>query len=1743
MVAEGGGGALSLLLCAASLLAAMGALSRAEAEEAAGSAPIWTMPVAVGKGPSRRCGATTAKGQSGWKLYGYDGLQLRVPTAACKFPAAGVQYVSSLVGAWEQWQSTGTSTILRADADSFTLVVLHPSLRGNDLLAAAKSNDWRVSWVGDAGGNTGNTLPGKGGWRQGKTPTQLVLDVSTAANRYAATPLYFSAFRGFTNHWRVEGAHTVYFPKKGSFRVYLSYDQPILPAAAEKLHWQISWIGVPPTDPKAGQSGSDWKLSGDRSGISMDVDASGSKFRWAPTYVTATTTNYMHWAVYGGGSVYKPTRSGFRLMLATTATGADTIKPSLAKFYKWRVNYLGYDGPVACAASAWGDWGKCSAACDGVQTRVRVVVQKPAHGGAACPALDDQKLHCNLHKCKPRACRASSWSAWPKCSRTCGGGVTHRERTVVQTPAYGGVKCPPLTDLKACATKPCPVNCRAAPWSLWTKCDRRCGRAQQHRKRTVQTKASHGGVACPALSESRFCFGTKCIGHASSVLCGGIAGRNAAASAAHGASARAAAAVQPWRMVGTDAVALHVDTSLCAFAENDPVYVFDVIGLNNCPYFKTFSGSHTVLNATRAGFTAVVWLPNLEGTEHLETFAAQYGWAVSWLGEHGSNSGSTVPGKTKWQQKEGEDSTLWADVDTAGCEYAATPQYATSLHGASQVWRARGSNVVFKPTAKGFTVYVVAASPITPAQAEAASWTIGWIGFFTGLPTLSRGAASAGAAAGAVDGDVNTGWVKAPNGGGIFLNVPVTSRASGGAKLATPSLHGMGTETAFVGAISLPMTLNWELPGSMSLAKVGAGGFRMYLGNMDDGGVRFPDEMHWGVGYVAFEVVHCVLSPWSKYSACSHSCGGGAQSRHRTVLQRAQRGGRKCSALLRQRRQCQKRNCVGVGRPRTCGATTTADGTQWAAHGKHGMAMQIGTSFCQLRGQVQYAVSLIGDRAHWQLAGSSTIAQQSRSGVRVVVTHPTATAAQLTEAARTHRWRVSWIGATGVAVGVTNAGRTGWKQVTAHMWPTGGNTSSLLAHYNRALQPTAPLSHILYADVDTSGSGFADTVKHWTPPRYFPALLGFANQWLTHGSHVTVNPGRTSFRVYAVYPRPITPKQAEAFKWRVSWIGTSDNKRSGTGHARWTTAGGPNCNVLQRRDKPGACGKSAVTASVDTSSRDFHVNPTYVAALEALDGPWVVGGAANLFGVGKTGFDVYLSTAFGGGPPRGAKALLVQAAKYEAKGTQPPLVWDPAKYAASHSWRVNYIGYIGSSHVCGATTPPGSTAWQKYGSLGLYLDVDASYCNFKRTPQFMANVMGVNKSPFFGYMRGTTVVQSASPTRFRVIVYYPALSGYNLLDYSKTYSWHLAWLADTGSSSGITKAGATGWKAASGLALSPALRKAAVAGGSGKRVIMYVDVDVSRWKFVTTPRYFTMLRGAKQHVYTQGSNVVLAPTPTGFRVFVVYAGSHKRMTPALAEQWGWQVSWMADTETYSGTSQLGATWQTSSSGQGVYMDIDTGDNGFKVCPTYVACMWQPGSDWAATSLQSVDMSVDEATYTSFRVYLDMSTSAFAAKRNWRVNYVGYEVIDCRVSDWLAWSGCDKTCGGGQRKRKRTILQVKRPSTLACAPPRHPVSISFCPADSLLPCLPFFLLFLCAPLMLAVSREGRPAVPRHAHAGSGLQPARLQHLPDDEVVEVVGVRLQEGAHGDADDAPRGHRAQPRHDPLHDPDAVARAPLLP
>ncbi|UYV73936.1 SPON1 [Cordylochernes scorpioides] len=51
-------------------------------------------------------------------------------------------------------------------------------------------------------------------------------------------------------------------------------------------------------------------------------------------------------------------------------------------------------------------------------------------------------------------------------------------------------------------------------------------------------------------------------------------------------------------------------------------------------------------------------------------------------------------------------------------------------------------------------------------------------------------------------------------------------------------------------------------------------------------------------------VIDCVVTPWSPWTACSRSCGGGRRERRRMVLLNAENGGRACPRKLVQRRKC-----------------------------------------------------------------------------------------------------------------------------------------------------------------------------------------------------------------------------------------------------------------------------------------------------------------------------------------------------------------------------------------------------------------------------------------------------------------------------------------------------------------------------------------------------------------------------------------------------------------------------------------------------------------------------------------------------------------------------------------------------------------------------------------------------------------------------------------------------------------------
>jgi len=154
----------------------------------------------------------------------------------------------------------------------------------------------------------------------------------------------------------------------------------------------------------------------------------------------------------------------------------------------------------------WSKWRGCSAKCGGGNTnRTFTVTHLEQAGGRACENEDGhvESKECNSHECQD--CKGQ-WSSWRSCSAQCGGGNTNREFTVTHPKYAGGDACEAgdgHLEWKACNRQDClatqAVDCSGI-WSSWSRCSKTCGGGDTHRTFTVmQARDTHArGEACEA---------------------------------------------------------------------------------------------------------------------------------------------------------------------------------------------------------------------------------------------------------------------------------------------------------------------------------------------------------------------------------------------------------------------------------------------------------------------------------------------------------------------------------------------------------------------------------------------------------------------------------------------------------------------------------------------------------------------------------------------------------------------------------------------------------------------------------------------------------------------------------------------------------------------------------------------------------------------------------------------------------------------------------------------------------------------------------------------------------------------------------------------------------------------------------------------------------------------------------------------------------------------------------------------
>jgi len=112
------------------------------------------------------------------------------------------------------------------------------------------------------------------------------------------------------------------------------------------------------------------------------------------------------------------------------------------------------DDAVNCVVSDWSVWSDCNQPCGlGNMSSSRTIQTVGNRYGASCPALVRHR-ECKLKEC-PVDCKVSAFSAWSTCSLRCGGGLQSRSRNVTLPAAHGGLACPDVQETRACNEGSC----------------------------------------------------------------------------------------------------------------------------------------------------------------------------------------------------------------------------------------------------------------------------------------------------------------------------------------------------------------------------------------------------------------------------------------------------------------------------------------------------------------------------------------------------------------------------------------------------------------------------------------------------------------------------------------------------------------------------------------------------------------------------------------------------------------------------------------------------------------------------------------------------------------------------------------------------------------------------------------------------------------------------------------------------------------------------------------------------------------------------------------------------------------------------------------------------------------------------------------------------------------------------------------------------------------------------------------
>ena len=177
--------------------------------------------------------------------------------------------------------------------------------------------------------------------------------------------------------------------------------------------------------------------------------------------------------------------------------------------------------PVDGNYTEWSVFSNCSKTCgSGIKRRSRTCSNpEPRHGGRNCSnlGLGIEVQECNTQLC-PISGGYSKWTDFSQCTVSCGNGTRQRTRSCSNPqPKYGGRNCSHLgsnIELEICNTNFCPIHGGFSEWTTFSECTKSCGNGTQKRTRTCSSpEPKHGGKQCSSLGphvETRACNTHHC---------------------------------------------------------------------------------------------------------------------------------------------------------------------------------------------------------------------------------------------------------------------------------------------------------------------------------------------------------------------------------------------------------------------------------------------------------------------------------------------------------------------------------------------------------------------------------------------------------------------------------------------------------------------------------------------------------------------------------------------------------------------------------------------------------------------------------------------------------------------------------------------------------------------------------------------------------------------------------------------------------------------------------------------------------------------------------------------------------------------------------------------------------------------------------------------------------------------------------------------------------------------------------